>query len=368
MTRFYIPTPASPGAKAAGALALLLGLTSAAGCATSVTQARANEREEAATAVDTVAVTEQPMPRYLALTGSLSANRSSQVAADGTGRVRETFIERGSVVRAGDVLLQLDPRTARLSESEARAQAEASRAARDVAARDCERAERLLRERVINQAEYDRTHAQCSSTQWSSEAAAARAELASKTLGDAVVRAPFAGLVVERNVSIGEYVRPGSPIATLVQIDPLRLQLTVPESEIGQVRAGQQVAFEVSAYPGERFSGKIALVSPAIREGTRDRVVEAIVDNPQQRLLPGMFSLARIETGRSNKPVVPMRAIRGEGTKSRIFAVVQGRLEERLVQVGERDGELVAIEKGATPGERIASNGSTDLRDGLRVE
>lgn len=368
MMPFHIHTAAARGRAGLAASALLLGLAVAPGCAPSVTQARANDAAETPTKVPTITVEPRPMPRFLALTGNLSANRSSQVAADGSGRVRETFIERGSVVKAGDVLLQLDARSARLSENEARATAQASRSARDAAQRECERAERLLRDHVIGQAEYDRAIAQCSSTQWSSEAAAARADLATKTLGDAAARAPFAGMVVERSVSVGEYVRPGSPIAMLVQIDPLRLQLTVPESEIGKVHAGQSVEFEVSAFPGERFNGRIELVSPAIREGTRDRVVEAIVANADQRLLPGMFSLARIEVARSDKPVVPQSAIRGEGTKSRVFAVVDGQLEERLVQLGERDGDLVALEKGVNAGERVAQNATTNLRDGLRVE
>lgn len=350
------------------ALALGLAITPTSGCATSVSKARSDDDGEQKAAVDTVTVSEQPMPRYLALTGSLVANRSSQVAADGVGRVRETFIERGSVVQAGDVLLQLDVRSARLSQSEAHAQAEASRSQRDRALRECERAERLLREAAIGQSEHDRLTAECSSTRWSSEAAITRAEIANKALGDASVRAPFAGMVVERSVSIGEYVRPGTPIAKLVQVDPLRLELTIPESEISRVRAGQSVEFEVTAYPAERFRGIVALVSPAIREDSRDRVVEAMVANPDKRLLPGMFALARIETARDPKPVVPPSALRGQGSKSRVFAVVDGRLEERMVQVGERDGQLIALEKGIRVGDRIARDASQNLRDGLRVE
>jgi membrane fusion protein, multidrug efflux system len=348
-------------------LALGLAITGA-GCATGVSKARSNDDGEPPTAVTTVAVSEQPIPRYLALTGSLVANRSSQVAADGLGRVRETFIERGSVVQAGDVLLQLDVRSARLSRSEAFAQAEASRSQRDRAQRECERAERLLREGAIGRSEYDRQTAECSSSRWSSEAAITRAEIADKALGDASVRAPFAGMVVERSVSIGEYVRPGTPIARLVQVDPLRLELTIPESEISRVRAGQSVEFEVTAYPAESFRGTVALVSPAIREDSRDRVVEAMVANPDKRLLPGMFALARIETGRDPRPVVPESALRGQGGKSRVFVVVDGRLEERMVQVGEREGQLIAIEKGVRAGDLIAREASPNLRDGLRVE
>jgi membrane fusion protein (multidrug efflux system) len=340
------------------------------GCTTSVSQARANDTQaDHKVDVALATVSERAMPHYLTLTGTLTANRSSQVAADGVGRVRDTFVERGSFVKQGDLLVRLDARAAQLSDSEARAQVEASRSQRDVAQRECERAERLFADRAIGQAEYDRLKAQCSVTQWSSEAAMARAGMANKALGDAAVRAPFSGMVVERFVSLGEYVRPGAAVAEVVEIDPLRLELTVPESEVGQVSAGQNVSFEVTAFPGERFAAQIARLAPAVRKGTRDLVVEAVVANPGGKLLPGMFALARIELARANKPVVPLAALRGEGSKSRLFAVVNGRLEERLVQLGEREGDVVAVEKGVRAGDRIAQLATDkNLQDGLRVE
>ena len=348
------------------ALMPVLGLSS--GCEGSV-QARPNEQAEQPTKVATDTVGSRPMPRYLALTGTLAANQSSQVAADGLGRVQKTFVERGGVVRAGDLLVQLDTRSARLSRSEADAQVGAMRSQQAAAQRDCERAAKLLEGGAIGRAEYDRLSAQCSTTGWSSEAAAARAELAAKALGDSAVRAPFSGMVVERFVSVGEYVRPGVAIATLVQVDPLRLQLTVPESEVARVRAGQAVSFEVSAFPGERFTGKVEHLSPSLRAGTRDLVVEAVVSNPEHKLLPGMFALAKIETERSEKPVVAQSALRGRGGNARLFAVVDKRLQERMVQLGEREGDVVAIEKGVAAGERIAQNAAAvELRDGLLVE
>ncbi|HMI91674.1 MAG TPA: efflux RND transporter periplasmic adaptor subunit, partial [Polyangiales bacterium] len=101
----------------------------------------------------------------------------------------------------------------------------------------------------------------------------------------------------------------------------------------------------------------------------RDLVVEAVVRNPEHKLLPGMFALAKIETERSEKPVVAASALRGRGGNARLFAVVDKRLQERLVQLGEREGDVFAIEKGVAAGERIAQNAAAiELRDGLLVE
>jgi membrane fusion protein (multidrug efflux system) len=344
-------------------------LLAALNACTNVSKASSNgPAPETITHISSVSVAQRAMPQLLSLTGTLLANRSSQVAADGAGRVQTTAVDRGSYVQKGGLLVALDARSARFTQAEARAQAAALVSQRDQAQRDCERAERLLSDRVIGQAEYDRLKSQCSAAEWSSTAAAARTDLADKALGDAAVRAPFAGMIVERFVSLGEYVRAGTPVASLVEIDPLRLALTVPESQIGHVRVGQKVHFEVTAFSGEQFTGSLVRRSPAVRADSRDLVVEAEIPNPDHRLLPGMFALARIELDRVQKPVLPAAALRSDGPRKRIFALVDGRLEERLVQVGESEDALVAIEKGVTPGERVASPMTPELKDGLKVE
>lgn len=347
--------------------AVVLLLSALLGC-TNVSEAKTDPAPEAVAHVPTVIVAQEAMPRLLSLTGTLLANRSSQVAADGSGRVQSTTVERGSFVQKGALLVALDARTARLSQAEAKAQAQALLSQRDEAKRSCERAEHLLQDRVIGQAEYDRLKSQCSAAEWSSTAAAARTDLADKALGDAAVRAPFAGMIVERFVSLGEYVRPGTAVVSLIQVDPLRLALTVPESEIGHVRVGQQVSFEVTAFASERFSGTLVRRSPAVRTDSRDLLVEAEIPNPDHKLLPGMFALARIELDRSPKPVLPKNALRREGPRDHVFVANGGRLEDRLVQVGEREGELVAIEKGVVAGERVVSPVTAELHDGLKVE
>src|SRR5262249_50278993 len=154
----------------------------------------------------------------------------SQVASDGTGKVTETFVERGTAVEAGAPLVKLDARSANLSAAEARAQVAAAQVMAERAKRDCARAEELQQQGAINRAEYDRMTADCQATAAQAQAALAREDLAAKAVGDTVIRAPFAGVVDEKSVTVGEYVRAGAPVATVIEIDPLRLELTVPES------------------------------------------------------------------------------------------------------------------------------------------
>ena len=338
----------------------------AVGC-TQTSEARP-EPKETVVRTDLVTVGERPVPQYLTVTGSLSANRKSEVAAEAMGKVSATYVERGAMVAARGPLVRLDARAASLGASEAHAMAEAARSQRTLAQSECERAERLFAQDAINRAEYDRMKTQCTASEWSTSAALTRSELAGKAVGDSVVRAPFAGLVVERYPQIGEYVRPGQPVATLVEIDPLRLELTIAETQVAAVREGQAVEFEITALPGQSFGGIIRYLGPAVRRASRDFVVEAVVKNPDQRLRPGMFAVARVRTGERLLPVIPRSAVRSDGTTDRVFVVTARRLEERIVQLGGvLDGE-VAVLGGVRKGERIAKTAAPELRDGARVE
>src|SRR5262249_3924047 len=154
------------------------------------------------------------------------------------------------------VLAKVDPRTAGLQAAEANANVESASSQEKAAQLDCERAERLLATAAIAQAEYDRQHNACTVALASAKAAKARLQTALKSIGDTSIRAPFAGMIAERYVSAGEYVQPSTKIARVVDIDPLRLELTVPEQAVAAIQEGQPVEFHVAALPNEPFHGK----------------------------------------------------------------------------------------------------------------
>src|SRR4051794_29844451 len=133
------------------------------------------------------------MPKYLALTGSLTANQSSDVAADTQGKILETKVERGSFVDKNAVIARVDPRTAGLVAQEARANEETASTQEKQAQLDCQRAEELFKMQAIAQAEYDRQKSQCLVSLSQAKAAKARVSSAQKNIGDTNIRAPFAG-------------------------------------------------------------------------------------------------------------------------------------------------------------------------------
>jgi membrane fusion protein (multidrug efflux system) len=323
-----------------------------------------------AVTVKTSAVGTRALPRTLTLTGTLTASRESAVAADVTGKVAETYVERGSRVRAGAPLVRLDRRQAALMEAEAQSQAAVARSQATLASAECARADKLFGEGAINQAEHDRARAQCESAIQSASAATAREQLAGKTIGDLIVKAPFDGVVGDRFVNPGEYVRPDSRVATVVQLGELRLELGVPENALAAFATGTTVRFKVPAYPDETFTGKVRFVGTSVRRATRDLLVEAVVANKDERLRPGMFAVAELQLGQTTLPVVPKSALRSDeraGT-DRVFVVADGRLIERLVHKGPASGDSVAIQAGLAAGEQIVIAPAANLRDGLRVQ
>jgi membrane fusion protein (multidrug efflux system) len=348
----------------------LASLTAAAGCGIRPSKAEAQRREtDPAVSVATAPVATRQLPRTVTLTGTLTANRESGVAADVMGKVAATFVERGSRVAKGAPLVRLDRRQAALMAEEARSQAAAAETQRALAQADCGRADKLYAQGAINEAEHDRVRTQCQATTFAASAADARQQLAGKTLGDLVVKAPFAGVVADRFVTAGEYVRPESKVATVVQLDPLRLELSVPENALAKLGVGAEVRFRVAAFPEETFAGRVRFVGASVRRATRDLLVEAVVANKGERLRPGMFAVAEVELGAVELPVVPRGALRTDeraGT-DRVFVVDAGRLQERLVHVGAPAGDAVAILAGLKAGERIVLSPAANLRDGLRV-
>jgi membrane fusion protein, multidrug efflux system len=331
-------------------------------------QARQAAAQEAPVKVDTVKVGEAKVPRYLTLTGSLSANEDSDVAAGVTGKVVSVNAERGSVVKKGDMLAKLDTRAASANLEDARAQVVQAKSQQQLANADCERNEKLFASGTVSAADHDRAAAQCRNAAAQVASASARLTLLEINVTDATIRAPFDGVVSERTVSVGEYVQPPTKVVTLVALDPLRLQLTVPEASAGLIRREQSVEFTLTASPDVTRQAKVTYVGAGLRSGSRDLVVEVLVPNKDRALLPGQFATARVQLGEEPLPVVPRTALVAEGPRRKLFVVSDGRLEERYVQVSEAAGDSVGVMAGVRAGETVVAVARPELRDGQKLQ
>jgi membrane fusion protein, multidrug efflux system len=318
--------------------------------------------------VDTVSVAEQPVPNLLRLTGVLSSNERTDLAANAAGRVVKTFVERGDHVAQGQVLAQLDARSAALSRAEAEANVNSATEQLKNVRADCQRYVGLLAKGAITQQEYDKQTTSCSTQAASEEGARVRAAEAVQTVSDSTIRAPFSGVIAERFVHVGDYVHADTRVVTLLVDDPLRLQLTVAESNVGSVHPGLAVTFETVAIPGRVFTATVKYMGGEIREATRDLVVEAVTDNHDHVLLPGMFVTAELPVGEVTLPVVPAKALVAHNADQTLFAVVDGHLEERVVQLGPKVGDVVAVADGVKKGEQVVVSPPPGAADGQQTE
>jgi RND family efflux transporter MFP subunit len=349
------------------ALLVLAGGLGLSGCKGNSAEAADAPVAAAPVSVKTEAVVALEVPRTLRLTGTLRGNREADLAANAMGRVLSVAIERGAQVKPGQVLATLDVRAASLSATEARAQAASARAQEEQARDECSRYEKLKERGAISDLEYQQKVTLCRTLPLSSEAATARAALAAQNVGDGVIRAPFAGIIAERFVEVGQYVRQDTKVATIVSLDPIRLELAVPEAEVSKVAPGAEVGFGVSGYPDRRFTGTIRYVSGVVRSSTRDLVVEAMVDNPERLLLPGMFADVSLQVGSQKLPSVPRASLLARDEQSRLFVVSGGRLEERLVALGPALGERVSVTRGVNIGDQVVAAAPEQLVNGQAV-
>lgn len=389
-------------------LAVLLAaaaLQAACGSADGQAAAAAADAAPEVVQVAPAAAVEQPLTRFIRATGSLMAEEQADVAAEVAGRVIATPVERGTAVTEGAVLIRLSPVEAEAQTREAEANAaqiearlgistgtdfdinavpevRTAKAGFDLAENEFNRIRSLLDQKVVSQSEFEQRRTQyesarqqydaarnAASQQFQAlQAARARVALARKALADTTVRAPFTGLVGERVVSTGDYVNKGNRVAVVVRVNPLRIQLTVPEQYISAVAVGAQVTFSVDAFPGRQFTGTVRYVSPALEAARRALTVEAVVANPGNELKPGMFATASIEhPERTPGVMVPKTAVQTAAGMSRVYVVNGDHVEERIVSLGQEADTLIEIANGLKPGEKVATTNLSRLFDGAKV-
>lgn len=348
--------------------------------------------------------------RTLRLTGSLVADEESDVASNINGIVESVAVERGSRVKKGDVLVQLDARDARnaLAEGEAaveelrvrlglagageafdperQPEVQTARAALDLAEKTCLRYENLSGQGIISNETSDKARTEYESAKQryqqalhqtrqlyqSYKTALTRLNTLRKAVEDTTIRAPFDGWVLQRYTSVGERVMANpmgadSKIVTLTKLDPLRLVLTVPQQNSALVTEGQTVTFKVDGVPDRVFTGEIRYIAPGIQASSRSLAVEAMVSNPDGALRPGLFATAELvlpET--TTRLVVPESALVRKGDVATVFVVKDGIAREQVTYTGEVEGGQVEIVSGLVKDDVVVTTPDR-VYDGKRI-
>jgi multidrug resistance efflux pump len=270
------------------------------------------------------------------------------------------------------------------------AEVAAARVTLDLAEKNLKRAEKLIESGDVSRQFYDQQRAQRDQLKEQYDVALAQARqnyagvevartnvanaeaalnLAKQNLSYAVIPSPMDGFVSERTADLGEYVSPQQKVATIVRTNPLRVRIDVPEQAIPEVRVGQSVSATTSAWPDRNFSGRVARIAPNVSAQSRTLTVEAEIDNSSGALKPGQFTTVRILEERAEPAVlVPARAVVTEAGVSRVFVIKDGHAEQRLVQTGQTEGDLIEIKQGVAADELVATSNQQQLTDGVAVK
>lgn len=301
--------------------------------------------------VEVVAARQDTVVDAIDANGQVEAIQSIELKPDQEGRVVKLTVNEGGDVAEGAVLVEIDDRE--LTAQVARAEAE-----RDLARQALTRTKDLLQQKASSTSDLERAEATARSTQ-------ADLDLLQVRLERTRVRAPFAGVVGQRYVSLGDYVTTSTRLVSLQTVNPQRIAFTVPERFATRLKRGQRVAFRVAALPGQEFVGQVDFVDPVVQLPARTILIKALVPNGRRQLQAGMFAEARLATEtRPQAVVVPEDAIVPLQSVNYVWVNTAGKAVRREVVLGVRSPGFVEVKSGVEAGEQVVVGGQERLFDG----
>jgi membrane fusion protein (multidrug efflux system) len=294
--------------------------------------------------------------------GNLRASKGTNLAAEVGGLVTAIHFDSGKVVKAGQLILELNavPLQAQLEQMRA-----ASRLAKQNFARDLAQ----LKIQAVSQAAVDLAASNLKS-------ALAQVSMQEALIAQKSIRAPFAGRLGIRQVDLGQYLAAGTTLVNLQKLDPMYLDFAVPQAQIDLVRVGDSVDVQVNSFPEKIFKGTISAIESQVDIPTRNLKVRASIPNASGELLSGLFATVRVKRGGEKQHItLPNSAISYNPFGSTVFvgkgegATADGKLvvEQRFVTTGATRGDQVAVLTGLKVDEVVVSSGQLKLRNGTPV-
>jgi membrane fusion protein (multidrug efflux system) len=315
-------------------------------------------------AVTTIVAKSEEWPATLSAIGTVAAVQGVTVSADLPGIIERIAFDSGKTVQAGEMLVQLDTR-------QEQAQLTAAEAQRDLARLNLDRMTDLYRQGITSQSDFDRSAAE-------HKQAEARVGEIRATIDRKKIRAPFTGLLGIRQVNLGQYLKGGDPVVPLQSLQPIYVNFTVPQQEVGKARVGGGVRVSFQGMTGSDLAGTISAVDSVVDQATRNVQVQATFANADGRLHPGMFVQAQVVLG-AGSPIValPASAISYAPYGDSVFIVEDVKapgggqtyrgVRQQFVKLGGSRGDQVAVVSGVEAGEEIVSSGAFKLRNGAAV-
>jgi membrane fusion protein, multidrug efflux system len=292
--------------------------------------------------------------------GSVKAVEGITVRTEVAGLVEKIAFTPGRAVEARAVLVELDSSIERANLAQARAEL-------DLAQRNLRRAEDLFATRSIPEADLDAARSQVAAVE--ARVASLEAQLAKKT-----IRAPFAGQLGIKQISVGQYLNPGEAVVLLQALDPVFVEFSLPQRELGRVREGLLVRARADAFPGDVFTGTLSAIAPEVDATSRNVRLQATFENPDRGLVSGLFvEVEVVMPERRAVKLIPSSSIVFAPYGDRVFVVSEGEngaltVSPTIVRLGEARGDFIEITEGLETGDRIVTAGAFKLREGAAIE
>jgi RND family efflux transporter MFP subunit len=299
--------------------------------------------------------------------GALFPKEKAVLAAEVPGAVAQVVADLGDQVKPGQVLLRIDPREYQLRLDSAQAQLEQVQARLANAQATYERMRELNREHLVSGQQFDQASSELRVAAADTQAAEKQAGLARKKLSDTYIRAPFAGSVQKRTVSLGEHVGEGMPLYELIATDPIKLRAPIPERFVPMAKVGLKLELTIDPRPDKIFYGTVTRIAPALDEASRTLLVEAEVPNREGILKPGYFAHVTLNLGRDRALFIPASAVLRYAGVARVFVFNDGVAHAREITTGATEGEQIEIISGLKPGEKVVVTDVDRLADGTAV-
>lgn len=304
--------------------------------------------------VDYVVVQPQPMLHNIQVTGSLIPGESAQLTTQAAGKVQSISFEEGEKVKKGQVLVRIDSR-------EWDAQLQRYRAELKNANKDLERKKAMASVQGISEAELE-------AAELKTQTLKANIRETQVKLDHATITAPFDGKIGLRSVSPGSYISAGTPVAMLVQENPLKLQFNVPERYAALLRPGQEVNFSI-ADNDTVYQASVYATEPMISESTRALRVRAKANNPAGKLIPGSYADVTVELDSiPDALMIPTEAIVPQLNNQLVYRISKGKAEQVQVKTGVREPRKVQITSGLQAGDTVLVSGLLQVRPGMPVK
>ncbi len=306
------------------------------------------------TEVAALTVRTESLPQSLEAVGSLEAVNQVALSAEVAGRVTAIRFEAGTRATRGMPLVQL-------YDAPEQADRAAAHAAAQFAKLQFDRSQELAPTGAESRELLQQRTAELARAQAAVDQLDAR--ITQKT-----IRAPFDGRVGIRRVNLGQYVNAGDPIATLVSLNPLYVNFTVPQQELVKLAVGGQVTVRTDAFPDKTFTARVNAIAPEVSAETRNVAVQATLQNPDELLRPGLHVSASVELPvRQEAIVVPLTAINTSASGDSVFVVRNGKAEAVPVVAGRRVGTRVVVERGLAAGDVVITSGQIRVQPGAPV-